>query len=130
MTPDSAFFDRLSSFAQQAVASVKVKSALNPCLWLCAFVMPISLAGMYLSTGAIQVAFVAAFFTPLLVFAIGFIYFMIVNPDKLRSEEYELRKMALNLIEEKGGTIPVAVASVEAISNAEYMRPLLGGEEQ
>ena len=55
-----------------------------------------------------------------LVAAAGFGYFALIDPDKLRSETYELRKAALSMIEEKGGKIPLEATSVEAISNIEY----------
>ena len=52
--------------------------------------------------------------------ACGFIYFAISDPDKLRSEQYELRKTALSMIEEKGDSIPIEATSVEAIANLGY----------
>ena len=52
--------------------------------------------------------------------AFGFLYFTIRDPNKLRSEQYELRKTALSMIEEKGDSIPIDVTSVEAIANLTY----------
>ena len=59
-------------------------------------------------------------FIPVVLFVVAYVYFMLNSPDKLRSEEYELRKLALELIEEKGGLIPLSESSVEAIANSEY----------
>lgn len=67
-----------------------------------------------------QNAFIVMMFVPLILFCFSYVYFMLNDPDKLRSEEYELRRVALSLIEEKGGSIPLSEASVEAISNADY----------
>ena len=55
-----------------------------------------------------------------LISACGFIFFAISDPDKLRSEQYELRKTALSMIEEKGDSIPIEATSVEAIANLGY----------
>ncbi|UUX96959.1 hypothetical protein [Aquabacterium sp. J223] len=119
----NAIFERLTHFAEHALARLKVSSALNPCLWLCALAFPFGLAGAIFSAGAVQMACLALMFIPMLIFSIAYLYFMVVSPDKLRSEEYELKKIALNLIEEKGGAIPIAESSVEAIANYDY-KPL------
>jgi hypothetical protein len=62
---------------------------------------------------------------PILVVATGFLYFMKNDPDKLQSESFQLSKQTLELIEESGSPIPVAITSVEAISNPERARLLL-----
>lgn len=113
-------FERLTQLAEQAIARLKVSSALNPCLWLCAIAIPFGLVFAFFSTGLLQVASLVLVFIPVTLFVVSFLYFMIKDPDKLRSEEYELRKIALELIEEKGGRIPLAVASVEVIANTDY----------
>ena len=51
---------------------------------------------------------------------IGFFLFAFRDPSKLRSEDYELQNTALNMIEEKGGSIRVEAASVEATANIDY----------
>jgi hypothetical protein len=40
-----------------------------------------------------------------------------MHPEKLQSEDYQLRKQALELIQEKGVRFPIEAASVEAIAN-------------
>lgn len=125
-------FERLTRLAEQALSRLRVSSALNPCLWLCALAIPFGIVGAIWTTGIVQIACLTLVFIPVAIFAIAYMYFMFVSPDKLRSEEYELRRVALSLIEEKGGSIPVAVSSVEAIANYDYKAlPKLpsGGEE-
>lgn len=114
------FFDRFAQFAEQALAKIKVSSALNPALWLCGFAIPFGLTGAHFSAGPVQAVCLTIAAAPVALFVYAYIYFMHKSPDKLRSEEYELRKMALELIEEKGGEIPLTPSSVEAISNTEY----------
>jgi len=113
-------FERLTSLASHAIGKMKVSSALNPVLWLGAISIPLGFGSAMLGTGIVQLAGLVLAFTPVVLFSIGFLFFMVKSPEKLRSEEYELRKMALELVEEKGGRIAIAQASLEAISNVEY----------
>ncbi len=104
-----------------AAGKLRVRSALNPALYFLLIGVP---AGLYLLGigGGILPAVIGAMLIciPIVVFAVGFIYFMIKDPDKLRSEEYELRKTALTMIEQKGGAISIVETSVEAIANPHY----------
>jgi hypothetical protein len=110
-------YERLSTVAHDAVTRLNVRSALNPVLWLCGIIVPVSIVGALLSSGTAQIALLALATAPVLVFAGGYTYFMIKDPDKLQSESYQLRKQALELIEEKGTRIPIEMTSVEVISN-------------
>ncbi|WP_088183273.1 hypothetical protein [Sphingobium sp. Z007] len=120
---EGELFSRLTQFADNAIAKLKVSSALSSALWLCAFVLPFSFFGIWLFDGYVEVCFLTLMFLAVGNFVVNNLYFTFTDPDKLRSEEYELRRLALGLIEEKGGTIPVSESSVEVIANAEY-RPL------
>jgi hypothetical protein len=113
-------FERLTQMTEQALGRLKVRSALNPCLWLCALSFAFGMPAVAMTSGAVQIAFLVLVFVPVVIFSVAYVYFMLVSPDKLRSEEYELKKMALSLIEEKGGAIPMAESSVEAIANYDY----------
>ena len=121
----SGLIARLSSFAQEAATRLRVRSALNPALWFCGIVFPISLIVAYLSSGMVQIVALIFAAIPILVVATGFLYFMKNDPDKLQSESFQLSKQTLELIEESGSPIPVAITSVEAISNPERARLLL-----
>lgn len=124
-------FERLTHLAEHAIARLKVSSALNPCLWLIGIAIPFGLFTAFFSTGLVQYVALLIAISPIILFFIAYVYFMLKNPDKLRSEEYELRKIALELIEEKGGSIAIAESSVEAIANVEYREfpklPTAGG---
>lgn len=113
-------FERLTHLAEHAIGRLKVSSALNSCLWLSGITIPFGFAGAVFSTGIVQFAALLMAFIPVVLFVVAYVYFMLNSPDKLRSEEYELRKLALELIEEKGGLIPLSESSVEAIANSEY----------
>ena len=83
---------------------LRVRSALNPVLWLCA-VVTVPLAG--LATFAkeptwLMVCLVLLAFLPLVFAGIGFLVFLLGDPDRLQSEEYQIRKRTLEMIGEKG----------------------------
>jgi hypothetical protein len=121
-------FERFTQSAQEAVMKLRVRSALNPCLWLCGIVTLPCLGGAVYTTGTIQVILATIAGAPVLLFGVGFVFFMTKDPDKLQSEEYQIQKMALELIEEKGGRIPISSTSIVAITNPN-IKAISGGEE-
>ena len=46
---------------------------------------------------------------------VGFLFLLIFDRDKLQSEDYQLRKRSLELIEQKGDPRPVDADSVEVV---------------
>lgn len=64
---------------------------------------------------------------PVALACIGFLFFMCFDRDKLQSESYQLRKRALEVIEEKGGSIQLLSADdLQLITNPDL--PLLTDE--
>ena len=109
------------------VGRIRVRSALNPILWLCAIV---AVPGMFLAAqqeGGAPTWLVILIFLPVSVAVIGFLFFLFFDRDKLQSEEYQLRKQSLELIQEKGDSFPVDAPSIESITNPE--RPRLDAED-
>ena len=111
---------RLAKLAEKSVALIDVRSALNSPLWLSGVTCPVGLVGAIFAEPPVHLFMVGFMFIAPITAAAGFAYFALTDPDKLRSESYELRKTALSMIEEKGGNIPLEAASVEAIANIEY----------
>ncbi|HLL46221.1 MAG TPA: hypothetical protein VK399_05915 [Longimicrobiaceae bacterium] len=81
----------------------------------------------FLFEGTSQVALLVTGILPIAIACGGYVYFALKDPDKLQSEDYQLRKQALELIEERGSRIAVAATSVEAITNP-LLRELGTGE--
>lgn len=54
---------------------------------------------------------------PLLCALFGFIYLLLYDRDKLQSEEYQIRKQAIELIEQKGDLGPRILNVVDTIAN-------------
>lgn len=112
--------EKLTRTAEHAVGRLKVSTALNSVLWLCGIICPLGMLTACYVQGWVQIAILTLTFLPILLFATGFLYFLLRDPDKLRSEDFEIRKQALELIEEKGGKIPMLETSVTDIANPEY----------
>ncbi len=80
---------------------LKVRSALNPMLWLCAIITAPSLVVYGLKAEPSTWLLVFAF-APEVAAILGFFFLLFVDRDKLQSEEYQLRKLQIEKIEEKG----------------------------
>lgn len=113
----SEVFERIARFAQEAAVSLNVRSAVNPCLWLCAVISVPALTAACFVAGTLQTMLLILASIPIVIFAIGYVYFMITDPDKLQSERYQIQKRALEMIHEKGGAIPIEPTSISAITN-------------
>lgn len=110
--------DSVLKFFERAASKIRLGSALNPCVWLCAILTPGCIALSLLFAGTAQLVILGISSLPVLYFGWTNWHFAKHDPDKLRTEEFELRRTALKLIEEKGSAIPVNIASIEAITNS------------
>ncbi len=85
----------------EAGGRLRVKSALNPILWLCGIVsVPTIVSVSFAAEKPSWLIAVAA--APVFVAVGGFIFLLIFDRDKLQSEDYQIRKRSLELIEQKG----------------------------
>lgn len=101
---------------------LRVRSALNPMLWLCAIVtVPCTIITIQTDDPPVWLGWIAA--APVVTAIIGFLYLLVFDRDKLQSEDYQIRKQSLELIQEKGEAFPVNPASIEKISNPYLPEP-------
>ena len=99
----------LSSF----VSKLRVRSALNPALWLCGIVfIPCATLASRFDNGT-PFWIKALMFGAVGLAAIGFLFLLFFDRDKLQSEEYQLQKQSLALIEEKD--YPLAVSQISKL---------------
>lgn len=89
--------------AHHAAEHITVKSALNPLPWLCSIVVPILFTtAYYFDRSPTLRSFCAALVYGGLgiaaLTALAGVYFVLFRPDKLQSEEYQLRQQALVLM--------------------------------
>jgi hypothetical protein len=104
--------------ASDAIERVAVRSALNPMLWLCGLVtIPTLLVATFVSDPPMWLVVLGL--SPVGATIIGFLYLLFRDPDKLQSESYQLRKQALELIEEKGDPRIIDATAVALVSNPE-----------
>jgi hypothetical protein len=112
--------ETIAKKAMETGGRLRVKSALNPVLWLCAIITIPGL--MYLRSSQVEPPLLIQFIIglPVLVASLGFLYLMIVDRDKLQSEDYQIRKLSLELVQEKGDRFPAMARTIEAITNPRY----------
>src|SRR5690242_11728348 len=97
----------------EAGGRLTVRSALNPILWMCAIVTIPSLVIARFVTLPSYVLIVCLCPVPVALF--GFLFLLMFDRDKLQSEDYQIRKRSLELIEQKGqkrAIISEAVAEI------------------
>jgi hypothetical protein len=109
--------------ARNAAGKIVVRSALNPLLWLGIIGAGLLLSAAYEFSGVpvlarycglLIVSSLLLLFVPA---AIG-VGFAIYRPDKLQSEEYQLRQQAITVIQQMGGAPQIFdTASIVAIAN-------------
>ena len=120
----SGVFERIASRAQSAASNLRVRSALNPMLWMCAIVsIPCYVISYFAyASGLEHLGMVLVYIgsVPVIGTVLGFMYLMVVSPEKLQSEEYQLRHETIELIKQKGSAVELSPSSLEAIANPNY----------
>ena len=112
---------RITGSSQRAAYKLRVRSALNPALWLCGIVLPICLifAFVFKDIPTIRTILIWIGVSPVIISCLSFILFAIFRPEKLQSEDYQLRHESLQIIQQKSGRITIPDTSIEAIANPE-----------
>lgn len=114
--------DRVTRSASEANVRLRVRSALNPLLWLCGVVSIPSISAALFAEGGLRILLACLAAMPPVIACIAYCILLYRDPDKLQSEEYQIQKRILDIIEEKGGTVPILAASLEAIANPSLPR--------
>ncbi|MEK9509443.1 hypothetical protein WI460_14700 [Gemmatimonadota bacterium Y43] len=114
--------ERLFSSGSEASRGLQVKSVLNPLLWLSGIVLPICLiAASQFPEPGIRLALVVSGLVPPGLTCLGFVYFAIRNPDKLQSEDFQIRVQTLQMRQMAEGHGGIEVPDGHPIAN-----PVLG----
>jgi hypothetical protein len=116
--------EHVKQTASDAVERLRVRSALNPVLWLCFIVTAPGLAATPFFNGDVPWWYIGIIICPVVMACFGFVFLLIVDRDKLQSEDYQLRKKSLELIQEKGQEFPVSPSSINIIANPHYTKTL------
>lgn len=113
------FIEHVAGKAQSAAAQLRVKSALNPMLWLCGIISLPCFAFAWFVRGVEPLASVLTYVgaAPVIVACLMGMFFAIFKPEKLQSEDYQLRHETLELIRQKGSNIEIEPSSLEIVAN-------------
>ena len=109
--------DRIAHKAMEAGGRLRVKSALNPILWLCAIVTAPGLCYLIFTEKEIPLLIQIFIFSPVFSAIFGFAFLLILDRDKLQSEDYQIRKRTLELVQEKGDSFPAIARTLEVVTN-------------
>ena len=91
---------------REGLATIKHRTVVQPLLWLCGtfslgcFLISALFKDLWLQRGVFLVGVV-----PIVLFVFAYTYFMFKDPDRLHSEEFQLKRRSLSIVESKGGTI-------------------------
>ncbi|MEW8050751.1 MAG: hypothetical protein AB2809_10270 [Candidatus Thiodiazotropha sp.] len=120
MTND--FKQQVAAKAIESGGRLTVRSALNPILWMCGIVSvpAMIVAGL---KDAPQWWLIAISAAPVTAALFGFFFLLIFDRDKLQSEDYQIKKRSLELMQQKGDISPIELKATPAIPNPES--PLL-----
>ncbi|EKO3475611.1 hypothetical protein K6U56_01540 [Vibrio furnissii] len=109
--------DKIAHKAIEAGGRLRVKSALNPILWLCAIVTVPGLGYLIFTEKEVPLLMQIFIFSPVFSAILGFIFLLFFDRDKLQSEDYQIRKRTLELVQEKGDSFPVIARTLEVVTN-------------
>lgn len=110
------FKEQVFSRASESGGRLRVRSALNPILWLCGIVsIPTLAAGAFHPIPA-WVAVVGC--SPVAVALFGFVFLLFVDRDKLQSEDFQLKKRTMELAQQKGEFTPTAIENHQVPKNS------------
>jgi hypothetical protein len=103
--------------AMEAGGKLRVKSALNPILWLC-LIISVPGTAFAVQSETQPIWLIILIFIPVSLAAIGFLFLLIFDRDKLQSEEYQIKKQSLEIYQ-KGLSSPVPALYNEIMENPE-----------
>ena len=86
----------IGQILSQTFGKVRVKSALNPILWLCLIVVIPSIWMASRQEDGVPVWLIVLIFLPVSVAVFGFLVLLIFDRDKLQSEDYQIRSSHWN----------------------------------
>ena len=109
-------------FAQSSKAVLsrhRVKNAITPIVYICGLTVPACFATAYMLSADPLVKYpliVVGLLAPIV--ALGsYLYLLFSMPDKLQSEDFQIRQEVLHMVSKQGGKIKVLPMSLPAIAN-------------
>ena len=121
--------EQIAAKVVESGGKLKVRSALNPILWLCGLIsVPAVLVAPYVNPTPTWL--IVLIFAPVTTAIVGFLFLLFVDRDKLQSENYQIQKQSLELIEQKGDAAPLIIDSnnLKAIPKPKSLPNRNGGD--
>lgn len=114
----AADLSQIAGCSNETIKRVKVNGAMNPMLWVTGVIVPPLLIVAYLTSDFIlrYCCIGLVFFIIIAVFGV-FIYFAIYHPDKLQSEDFQLRNMAMQIYKHQTNNIVATEEGLAHIAN-------------
>jgi len=107
--------------AMEAGEKLRVKSALNPILWLC-LIVTVPATGLAIKLDPPPQWLIILIFVPIILVSIGFLFLLLFDRDKLQSEDYQIKKKSLEVYQ-KGVDAPVTRLYSDVVENPEISGP-------
>ncbi len=108
---------------QNSIGTIEVKGVPDKLWRVLLLLVVVLVGGAYLQIKEWCLILIAIVLGFVLLLAFGvYIFFMLKNPDYLRSESFQIRKQAIEILGDKDGLLPTDVAQV---INVPYTSPKL-----
>ena len=108
---------------QNSIGTIEVKGVPDKLWRVLLLLVVVLVGGAYLRIKEWCLILIAIVLGLVLLLAFGvYIFFMLKNPDYLRSESFQIRKQAIEILGDKDGLLPTDVAQV---INVPYTSPKL-----
>lgn len=108
---------------QNSIGTIEVKGVPDKLWRVLLLLVVVLVGGAYLQIKEWCLILIAIVLGFVLLLAFGvYIFFMLKNPDYLRSERFQIRKQAIEILGDKDGLLPTDVAQV---INVPYTSPKL-----
>lgn len=99
--------DQILKTLTSRVGVIKVNSALNPLLWLTGVVTPIGLLASLFAPAEMRVVVAVLAGVPVIATVLAYFVLLFRDPDRLQSEEYQLKQLEMTQILRKGQDGPI-----------------------
>lgn len=110
--------EQIAAKVLETGGGLRVRGTLNPVLWLYGLTSSSMIGGAYLIP-QYAILFIIALLSVLSVAVLSFIYLLFKSPDRLQSEEYQIRKRTMEIMQEKGHPPMLDVSSTSVSTNPE-----------
>lgn len=112
--------------AGAVIERIRTNSVLNPLLWLCGIISITALPIAHFETGAFKIWFIIIASTPIISAILAYSYFMITDPNRLQSEEYQLQRQLILQGSKENDTVTITSQTQQhPINDVDYATAML-----